>query len=135
MPKKRCPSNTLPEPDGDASTRFAAGEESRSAVAARFRAMRRSVQPASKRSRSRRKTADAPSPTPSAPPAAVPRNVGSVEALLSLTVGVLMVVVALVPRTFRQLFLLAFGGALVHRGMTGRCGVYEAAGIDTARNP
>ena len=55
------------------------------------------------------------------------------EALLSLTVGVLMVVAALVPRTLRQLVLLGFGGALAYRGLTGNCGVYQAVGIDTAK--
>ena len=98
--------------------------------------MRRAAQPASKRSRSRRKTAaDTPAtPRPASEPASIPpRNVGSVEALLSLTVGVLMVVAALVPRTFRQLFLLTFGSALAYRGLTGNCGVYKAVGIDTAK--
>ena len=91
--------------------------------------MRRAAQTAPTRSRSRRKTADAPP----VPPTAAPRNVGSVEALMSLTIGVLMVVAALVPRSFKQLFLLGFGGALAYRGMTGNCGFYKAAGIDTAK--
>ncbi len=91
--------------------------------------MRRAAQTAPTRSRSRRKATDASPPTP----AAAPRNVGSVEALVSLTVGVLMVVAALVPRSFKQLFLLGFGGALAYRGLTGNCGFYQAAGIDTAK--
>ena len=43
------------------------------------------------------------------------------------------VVAALVPRSFKQLFLLAFGGGLVYRGLTGNSGLYRAAGIDTAK--
>ena len=99
--------------------------------------MRRAAQPAPHRSRSRRKTAAADTPAtppPTLEPASTPpRNVGSVEALLSLTVGVLMVVAALVPRPFRQRVLLGFGGALAYRGLTGNCGVYQAVGIDTAK--
>lgn len=102
--------------------------------------MRRAAQSSSPRPRNRRKAAATPAPpapadTPSAvaETAAPTRNIGSVEALLSLTVGVLMVVAALVPRTFRQLFLLGFGGALAYRGMTGHGGFYKGAGIDTAR--
>ena len=46
-----------------------------------------------------------------------------------------MVVAALVPRSFRQLFLLGFGGALAYRGLTGECGLYRSVGIDTNREP
>ena len=99
--------------------------------------MRRAAQSSSARPRTRRKAAAASTQLePSAPLAPEPapvRDAGSVEALLSLAVGVLMVVAALVPRTVRQLFLLGFGGALVHRGMTGHGGFYRGEGIDTAR--
>lgn len=98
--------------------------------------MRRAAQSSSPRPRTRRKTADTSTAEAPPAPASTPepaRNVGSVEALLSLTVGMLMVVAALVPRTFRQLFLLGFGGALAYRGLTGECGLYRRAGIDTNR--
>lgn len=88
-------------------------------------------QPASRlpaRSRSRRKTSA---------PASVPaeRNVGSVEALTSLTLGVVMVVAALVPRSLKQVLMLGLGGGLLYRGLTGDCGFYRALGVDTAEKP
>lgn len=91
--------------------------------------MRRAAQTSPARPRTRRKPADL---RPTAP-APAPRNVGSIEALLSLALGVAMVVAALVPRSFKQLFLLGVGGGLAYRGLTGNCGVYKAVGIDTAR--
>lgn len=90
--------------------------------------MRRASPNSPARPRTRRKTADAPSSAP-----AEPRNVGSIEALLSLTVGALMIVAALVPRSFKQVFLLGLGGGLLHRGLTGECGFYKAVGVNTAR--
>ena len=59
------------------------------------------------------------------------RNVGELEAMLSMGMGVLFVVAALFPRSIKQLVMLSLGGGLLYRGMTGHCGVYEAAGIDT----
>ena len=91
--------------------------------------MRRAASNSPARPRTRRK----PAATLPEVPTSAPRNVGSIEALLSLTLGVLMVVAALVPRSFKQLFLLGFGGGLVYRGLTGNCGLYQAAGIDTAK--
>ena len=44
-----------------------------------------------------------------------------------------MVIAALVPRSFKQLFLLGLGGGLLHRDPDGECGFYQAAGIDTAK--
>lgn len=91
-------------------------------------AMRRASPDSPARPRSRSKIKGA---TPSAP-VVESRNVGSIEALLSLTLGVLMVVAALVPRSFKQLFLLGLGGGLLHRGLTGECGFYKAVGVNTA---
>ena len=123
------PSNTSAKPNRDASAALPRMEKASRPAGHDCKAMRRAAQSATPRPRSRRKTADTP---PATPPAAGPRNVGSVEALLSLTLGVLMVVAALVPRTFRQACLLALGGGLAYRGLTGNCGVYKAVGIDTA---
>ena len=97
--------------------------------------MRRAAQSSPTRPRTRRKAAPTAlaAPSEAAAPALPTRNVGSVEALLSLTLGVLMVVAALVPRSFKQLFLLGFGGLLAYRGLTGHSGFYASAGIDTAQ--
>lgn len=89
--------------------------------------MRSAARNSTPRSRSRRKTTEAAPVIPKAPP----RNVGPIEALLSLTLGVSMVIAALVPRSLKQLLLLGLGGGLAYRGLTGECGVYRAAGIDT----
>lgn len=93
--------------------------------------MRRAARNSPARPRSRRKTSDAPATVPESKS----RNVGSIEALLSLVLGALMVVAALVPRSFKQVFLLGLGGGLVYRGLTGECGFYKAVGIDTAKGP
>ena len=61
------------------------------------------------------------------------RNVNSLESGLSLAAGVLFLVGALFPRSIKQLFLLSLGGWLTYRGMTGRCDLYTALGIDTEK--
>ena len=61
------------------------------------------------------------------------RNVNSFEGAASLVLGVLFVISALFPRSLKQLVMLSLGGGLVYRGMTGHCGVYEALGINTAK--
>ena len=63
------------------------------------------------------------------------RNVSPTEGGFSVAAGVLILVAALFPRTLKQLLLLGIGGGLVYRGMTGKCGVYAALGIDTAKEP
>ncbi len=109
--------------------------------------MKRDAASPSNRSRARRKTAPAPAAsetvaenTPTPPPAAdeptesgPARNINSLESGLSLTAGVLFLVGALFPRSIKQLLLLAVGGWLTYRGMTGRCDLYGALGIDTEK--
>ena len=111
--------------------------------------MKRDAASPSTRSRSRKKTAvAAPAPEPLVepaesnltvqPPKSAPdgqRNVSPLEGGISLTAGVLFLIGALFPRTLKQLLLLGIGGVLVHRGMTGKCGVYAALDIDTAKEP
>ena len=48
-----------------------------------------------------------------------------------MTLGVLLVVAALFPRSIRQLLMLGIGGGLLYRGTTGRCEVYKALGVST----
>ena len=57
-------------------------------------------------------------------------NVGSLEGVLSLTLGVLLVVAALFPRSIRQLLMLGIGGGLLYRGVTGRREVHRARGVE-----
>ena len=91
--------------------------------------MRRAAQSSSSRPRTRRKAAAAPAPADvaSTAPATPAAHANSVEALLCLTVGVLLVVAALVPRSLKQLFLLGFGGALAYRGLEGEGGLRRNA--------
>jgi uncharacterized membrane protein len=68
------------------------------------------------------------SPTPN-------QNVGELESMLSVAVGVLMVIAALFPRSFKQFLFLTLGAGLLYRGTTSQCGLYQALGLDTAREP
>ena len=68
------------------------------------------------------------------PAASAPEhNINSLESGLSLAAGVLFLVGALFPRSIKQLLLLGIGGWLTYRGMTGRCDLYAALGIDTEK--
>ena len=106
--------------------------------------MKRDAASQPNRSRARKKAAPAPAVTETAvapanatggePVASEPeRNVNSLESGLSVTAGVLFLVGALFPRSIKQLLLLTLGGWLTYRGMTGRCDLYAALGIDTER--
>ena len=61
------------------------------------------------------------------------RNVGSLEGALSVGLGVLFLVAAVFPRSIKQLLMLSLGGGLLYRGMTGHSSVYQAMGVDTAK--
>ena len=63
-------------------------------------------------------------------PAAPRVNVGDFERLLSLIGGGTLALYGL-RRSLGYLALIAGGGALIYRGLTGRCAVYEACGIST----
>lgn len=58
------------------------------------------------------------------------RNVGTVERALSITGGGLLAVYGLGRRGVPGTALALTGAALVLRGVTGRCRVYEALGVD-----
>ncbi len=58
---------------------------------------------------------------------------GSLEGAVSLTLGILLVVAALFPRSIKQLLMLGIGGGLAYRGVSGQCGVYKALGVDTTK--
>ena len=59
-------------------------------------------------------------------------NVGKAERVLCGAAGALLLLRALARRDLRGLVIGAVGGALVYRGATAHCPVYESLGIDTA---
>ncbi|MEX0717223.1 MAG: SRPBCC family protein [Planctomycetaceae bacterium] len=59
-------------------------------------------------------------------------NVGDEERLGSLVVGGGLLLYGLLGRSLKSFLALAAGGALIHRGWTGRCKLYESLGMDTA---
>lgn len=66
-----------------------------------------------------------------------PENVGEAERWLSGIVGAAMVVGGLKERSLGGLAWAAVGGALIYRGATGHCGLYQRLGMSTlgGRNP
>src|SRR5687768_14090973 len=61
------------------------------------------------------------------------RNVGDVERLVSAAAGGLLAVLGLSRGSVPGLIVTGVGGALVYRGLSGRCPAYSALGVDTAR--
>jgi uncharacterized membrane protein len=61
------------------------------------------------------------------------QNVGETERAISVASGVGLAVIGLMRGRWDGLLLGALGGGLVWRGLTGRCQVYAALGIDTAK--
>lgn len=59
------------------------------------------------------------------------KNVGQVEALVSATLGGLLLVRGLLPRSISQAALLLVGGSLLYRGLTSHCATYAALGVNT----
>ncbi len=60
-------------------------------------------------------------------------NVGELERWASLVGGGLLALTGLRQGSLGGLGMSAVGGALVYRGLTGRCEVYGALGVDTAK--
>jgi uncharacterized membrane protein len=61
-------------------------------------------------------------------------NVGKVERYASVLGGGVLAVYGLSRRSLSSVPLVIGGGALLHRGITGRCKAYETLGISTAGN-
>ena len=61
-------------------------------------------------------------------------NVHSKERMASLALGALSLAYAMARRSSRTRLLAALGSALVYRGMTGHCHMYQALGVSTARD-
>ena len=60
-------------------------------------------------------------------------NVGRSERLLSTAVGAMLAVGGLRRGGVRGILSTGLGAALLHRGITGHCMVYDALGIDSTR--
>ena len=58
-------------------------------------------------------------------------NVGKNERLISAAAGALFCLAALSQMRPRVLIMGALGGALVYRGLTGHCDLYQQMGIST----
>src|SRR5690348_14260673 len=63
-----------------------------------------------------------------------PVNVGPVERIMSAAAGALLAKQGLKQRSLAGLFAAAAGGAVAYRGASGHCHVYEALGVNTARD-
>lgn len=62
-------------------------------------------------------------------------NVGGAERLTSVIAGAAMTLYGLKKMSPSGLVLILSGGALIYRGLSGRCAVYEQLGINTATTP
>lgn len=61
-------------------------------------------------------------------------NVGEVERMASKVGGGTLVAVGLMRGGLSGLTMAALGGALIYRGVTGHCSLYQAIGADTTEN-
>lgn len=61
-----------------------------------------------------------------------PMNVGETERIISAVVGGCALLFGLSRLSLTGVVALAAGGALLARGLTGHCGLYEALGTSTA---
>ena len=59
-------------------------------------------------------------------------NVGEIERYASALAGGALLILGLTRRSATGFALSALGGGLLHRGLTGRCMAYAAAGVNTA---
>jgi len=71
-------------------------------------------------------------PAQEVPSAGLHVNVAMAERAASLAGGALLAVLGLKRRSLGGLIVAAVGGALVKRGVTGHCDMYQRLGVDTA---
>jgi len=76
-----------------------------------------------------------PTAQPHPPPAATQLNVGRNERIISATGGGILGLIGLARRSLPGLGLAALGGALLYRGLSGRCPAYEMMHLDTSEQP
>jgi uncharacterized membrane protein len=60
-------------------------------------------------------------------------NVGASERAVSVAVGAILTLAGLSRRNLPGLLVAGIGGAMTHRGLTGKCHMYDALGVDTAK--
>jgi len=76
---------------------------------------------------------EASSPVEIVSPAARRTNVGGAERIASVAGGSILAVLGISRGTLPGMVAAGLGGALLLRGSTGHCPVYEALGVDTSR--
>jgi uncharacterized membrane protein len=74
-----------------------------------------------------------PDETVEADPAASRTNVAEPERVVSVAAGAILTAFGLARRSGVGALIAGVGGAMLHRGLTGHCYLYESLGIDTAR--
>lgn len=62
------------------------------------------------------------------------QNIGEIERVVSSILGGTMLLGGLAKRSLPGFAIAATGAALLYRGATGHCTVYESLGLDTYRN-
>lgn len=62
------------------------------------------------------------------------QNIGEIERVVSSILGGTMLLGGLAKRSLPGFVIAATGAALLYRGATGHCMVYESLGLDTYRN-
>jgi len=72
-------------------------------------------------------------PREAAPQAQPQINVSTVERGVSLASGALLAILGLKRRSLAGLVVAGLGGALLKRGVTGHCEMYDSLGLNTAR--
>jgi uncharacterized membrane protein len=63
-----------------------------------------------------------------------PINVGGTERAVSVAAGAILALTGISRRSLPGLLIAGVGGAMIYRGSTGHCPVYEALELDTARD-
>lgn len=73
--------------------------------------------------------------SPSASANEIAVNVGEPERIASIAGGILAAGAAVVQRSAVTPFLFLAAGLLIHRGVTGRCRIYDKLHLNTAKAP
>lgn len=64
-----------------------------------------------------------------------PLNVGEGERAVSVAAGAILALTGISRRSLPGLLIASVGGAMMYRGATGHCPVYQALDVDTAHKP
>src|SRR4051812_45055043 len=60
-----------------------------------------------------------------------PVNVGDAERQVSIAAGSILALLGMSRRSVPGILIAGVGGAMIYRGATGHCGMYERLGYDT----